>query len=425
MRKVCVQLVVLVAAALFIGGVSASAQYWVPTTAPETNWWAMACSSNGNIVVAAGGQPTGPAPIGGPIYLSTNSGQTWSPTSAPFTNWASLACSADGTKIAAAAGWYYYKGFQYSGRGPIYVSADSGITWTQTSAPIGDWITLVSSADGTRLAAGSMLPASGACIWTSTNSGVSWTPSAAPLTLAECTSLALSADGTRLFAAEDSSYIYTSQDFGATWTSSSPSLANWYALACSADGARLVVGAVWSPGVPGNYSPIYTSTDYGATWASSGSPAKIAWYISCSGDGNVLLVIYGGHLYISNDSGASWSDTVNPLVFWGAVASSSDGSKLFAAANDNGTIYTYQSAPRLDISQSGANIALSWPAYSTGLGFGQTSNPTTNFLVQYSTDAGGQTWSNLTATPTVVNLTDTLLLTPASGSGFYRLKKAQ
>lgn len=177
--------------------------------------------------------------------------------------------------------------------------------------------------------------------------------------------------------------------------------------------------------MPGNYSPIYISADYGATWASSGSPAKIAIFIASSADGNVLLVIYGGHLYISNDAGASWSDTVNPLVYWGAVASSSDGSKLFAAANDNGTIYTYQSTPRLDTSLSGASIALSWPAYSTGLGLGQSSNPTTNFVVQYSAEAGGQTWSNLTATPTVVNLTDTLLLTPASDRGFYRLKKAQ
>jgi hypothetical protein len=405
-------------------GAPAIAQYWVPTTAPETNWWAMACSSNGSIVVAAGGQPNGPAPIGGPIFLSTNSGQTWSPTAAPFTNWGSLACSADGTKIAAAAGWYTYLSFFHSHPGPIYVSGDSGTTWTQTAAPIGDWVTIVSSADGTHLAAGAMSPSSGACIWTSTNSGVSWTPSAAPLTRNQCTWLALSADGTRLFAAEASSYIYTSQDFGATWNSSSPSPATWYTLTCSAGGSRLAAGPVWSPGVPGNYSPIYTSTDFGSTWVPSGSPAKVASWMTSSADGNLLLVVYGGHLYISNQGG-SWTDTFNPLVLWGAVACSADGSKLFAAANNNGTIYTYQSAPRLDITLSGASVALSWPAYSTGLGPGQSSDPTTNFVVQYSAGAGGQIWSNLTATPTVVNLTDTLLLTPASGSAVYRLKKAQ
>lgn len=424
MNRTCKFVFTLIAAAFILWGEGATAQYWVPTTAPVTNWWALACSSNGNIVVAAGGQPNGPSPTGGPLYISTNSGQSWNP-SALFTNWGSLACSADGSKMFAAVGWYYYRSFFHDGTGPIYTSADTGVTWTQTTAPVAGWITIAASADGTRLVAGSMSPVSGACIWTSTNSGATWTPSAAPLTLNQCTSLALSADGSRLVAAEASSYIYTSQDFGATWGASSPSPATWYAVTSSADGARLAAGPVWSPGVPGNYSPIYTSTDSGTTWVPSGSPARVAWYLACSADGNRLAGIYGGHILISSDSGATWSDSINPLVFWGAVASSADGSKLFAAANDSGTIYTYQSAPRLDIAQVGTNLALSWPAYTTGMGLGQTSDPTTNFVVQYSLQADGQTWSNLPAPPTVANLTDTMLISPSPGTGFYRLKKSQ
>src|SRR5262245_46707196 len=67
-------------------------------------------------------------------------GQVWTETSAPTTNWAALACSADGGKLVAAVDG-----------GGIYVSQDFGATWTQTGAPITNWSSLASSADGTKL----------------------------------------------------------------------------------------------------------------------------------------------------------------------------------------------------------------------------------------------------------------------------------
>jgi hypothetical protein len=87
--------------------------------------------------------------------------------------------------------------------------------------------------------------------------------------------------------------------------------------------------------------------------------------------------------------------------------------------------FTPTNAPsRLDIAQSGTNLALSWPAYGTGLGLGQRPDPTTNFVVQYSSPGNGLTWSNLPPLPIMTNLTDTLVLSPATGSGLYRLKRS-
>ena len=64
--------------------------------------------------------------------------------------WPSVASSADGTKLVAGLGY-------------IYTSADSGVTWTQTSAPgWGQW-SVASSADGARLVAA----AEGGLIYTS------------------------------------------------------------------------------------------------------------------------------------------------------------------------------------------------------------------------------------------------------------------
>src|SRR3989442_2289024 len=87
------------------------------------------------------------------------SAQTWTPTGAPSSGaptlrgWASVASSADGIKLVAAerGNSSYAEDLPH----PIYTSADSGMTWTQTSAPTNTtiWSSVASSADGTKLAA--------------------------------------------------------------------------------------------------------------------------------------------------------------------------------------------------------------------------------------------------------------------------------
>src|ERR1017187_5626224 len=57
---------------------------------------------------------------------------------------------ADGTQLGAAA---YY--------GAIYISKDSGPTWTPGNAPSSDWTSVASSADGTRWAATAARDANG------------------------------------------------------------------------------------------------------------------------------------------------------------------------------------------------------------------------------------------------------------------------
>src|ERR1017187_6167839 len=97
--------------------------------------------------------------------------QTWTQTSAPETNWTAVASSADGTKLVATAG-----------NSGIWVSTNSGATWTQTSAPQSGWFRVASSADGARLAAvGKPLPIVGppplsytGSFFASTNSGAAW-----------------------------------------------------------------------------------------------------------------------------------------------------------------------------------------------------------------------------------------------------------
>jgi hypothetical protein len=83
-----------------------------------------------------GGQP-------GPIFVSRNGGLTWVATSTPATEWASIACSSDGNKLVAA-----------DFNAGVYMSTDVGASWTNTlGITSGLRSSVASSADGSKVAA--------------------------------------------------------------------------------------------------------------------------------------------------------------------------------------------------------------------------------------------------------------------------------
>jgi hypothetical protein len=147
-----------------------------------------------------------------------------------------------------------------------------------------------------------------------------------------------------------------------TWTASTNApYANWQAVASSADGTKLVAAI--------NNGSIYTSTDFGATWVSN----------------NV------------------------PNTNWISIASSADGCTLVAAYPDS--IYTLQTtpAPQLKLAASSSNLAFAWI------------KPSTNFVLQQSSDLN--LWSNITNTPVLdlSNLQYQVSLESSNTSGFFRL----
>src|SRR5437660_1723904 len=89
------------------------AQTWTETSAPLLRWFGIASSADGNKLVA-GAYTDG-------TYISTSAGVDWTKTSAPGEIWNFTASAADGSKLAAAN----------FGSSSIYVSTDSGTTWTQ------------------------------------------------------------------------------------------------------------------------------------------------------------------------------------------------------------------------------------------------------------------------------------------------------
>jgi hypothetical protein len=231
-----------------------------PTQSPS-----VACSADGTKIIASGA---------GAVFTSPNSGVTWQPHALTTNVQYYVASSASGSNLVAVG---------YSGNlGSIYLSTNSGATWATPAGPSNFWLTniwsaVASSADGTKLVAAaeasvessSFLPGP---IYTSANSGVTWTPSGAPSNV--WYSVACSADGTRLVAAAyagpsqvgGTGYLYTSADSGVTWTNVSPSTNYWISVASSASGTNLIAVSLFDQS-PANPGVIWRSTNSGVHWS--------------------------------------------------------------------------------------------------------------------------------------------------------------
>jgi Carboxypeptidase regulatory-like domain len=165
--------------------------------------------------------------------------------------------------------------------------------------------------------------------------------------------------------------IFVSTNFGVTWRTNSAPPNWWSAVACSADGTKMVASALGTDDDPSS-AGIYTSTDSGATWQQRTSYPIVgteglyssAGTLASSADGTKLVLAVGGMngIYLSSDSGATWQRpttqnvTTNGIL---GVASSADGTKLVA------TGYTYTEVALFNSSDSGAT----WAQYNLPLGF--------------------------------------------------------
>ncbi|HEX5221701.1 MAG TPA: sialidase family protein [Verrucomicrobiae bacterium] len=376
------------------------AQNWSQTSAPTTNWQSIASSADGTKLIAA----TGGFLSIGPIYLSTNSGVSWIQSSAPVTNWLRVCASADGSKLVAAGDSIFY-------------STNSGTTWLPANAPFPFefWSSLASSADGTRLAAGevggSFPQARG--VYLSTNSGASWYPAGV-----NGSAVSLSADGTKLVAIQynaSTPFLQLSTNGGVTWKSNYVAHSRpWWPMAVSADGARLVaaVGGFFV----NTKGAVFTSTNFGLTWTTNtpiGLPVENWTSLASSADGSKLMAsVLNGGLYTSVDSGVTWVSNNVPPADWQSVAISADGSKLFAAAFGGGiwTLQT-QASPSMNIKTATSNIVISWL------------KPSIAFVLQQNTDLTAVNWIEVTNAPVfnVTNLQNQVTLPISASNALYRL----
>jgi len=325
----------------------------------------VACSANGATIVA--GANYGPSDASGaPIYLSTNLGATWQVTSAPYNSWNAVACSADGTKMVAGASMYLYNpltGGLDLNPSTLSTSSDSGLTWTpQNSAPLAgaeyvdNWVSIASSADGTRLVASvneydvdyygtTNAPGVAGGIYLSADSGASWHAAGGMPTWSTWRAVASSADGNTLAAigsplsvANTGPSLYVSIDGGGSWQQATFSIQPVNSVAISGDGRTIIAAG----------TNIITSTNSGGDWVvQPGTPqgqfGPYHWAsLAASADGTKLVAgtsLYT--IYASDDSGATWQEPYNIYsdIGWTRLASSADGLELVALPVRSGSGY--------------------------------------------------------------------------------------
>ena len=382
-----------------------AAQTWSGTSAPtDVNWSSVASSADGTKLVAAGGYPTWL------VYVSANSGASWTETTQNI-GFRCVAASADGTKVVGAQTY-----------GFIFTSTDSGVTFAQANSPQCTWLFLTSSTDGTRLAAVGQPEQPGPSqIYTSSDSGSNWLLTIAPGT--NWNGLASSADGTRLVAdIGGNGSFYTSTDAGTNWTQQTNEPAIWWgAVASSADGTKLAAVVVGGG--------IYSSTNSGTNWIlQTNAPVEDWIAIASSADGIDLVAAvtsgFGsgapGPIYTSADAGVTWTSNNVPEEFWNAVASSADGSS-FVACSSEGTnttsgytaidqIVTSTPHPWLTPVLNGTNVVITWPW------------PMDGYQLQQKTDLFATNWTDVTNAPVVTNFQNQVIVYPLADRGFYQLK---
>jgi len=189
---------------------------------PWGYWTSVASSSDGIKLVAVSNGDIAHQDHGN-VLVSTDSGVSWSQRSIDERNWNSVASSVDGTKLAVV-------GNDNQGHSYIYISTDAGVSWTQGNADQQKWVSVASSADGNKLVAvsnGALTDAFGenhGNIFISTDSGISWTQGNNNQGSGNWFSVASSSNGSKLAvfgtACMDGcqSWFLASTDSGFSWT---------------------------------------------------------------------------------------------------------------------------------------------------------------------------------------------------------------
>jgi len=284
----------------------------------NANWRGVAISADGVRMAATNGA--------GYVYTSSDAGTTWvAQTGSGSRAWRGITMSADGMKLAAWVSGSY-----------IYTSSDYGVTWTTqgNSSGIQAWSDIASSADGTKIFAISSTGPTAGLAFLSADSGATWAQTSAPSRSYRGNDI--SNDGQILIAAPYSGYaIARSINGGATWADSNGG-ANFMGVACSATCTNWLQLTE-----SGNF---FTTTNSNVTRVTSTQSGS--WRVGeVSGDGTKMVISDAGStgaFLVSKDSGATWTTkTTSVSQTWVDFAFSYDGSTLIAISSGYLYVGTY------------------------------------------------------------------------------------
>jgi photosystem II stability/assembly factor-like uncharacterized protein len=296
----------------------------------QRSWSSIASSVDGMKLVASSFNGYTDNTGNGYVYISNDAGKTWeAKTSIGQRRWSfvqGVAVSGNGTKIAAI-----------TDNSPIiYISLDGGNTWSQKVASGTNMYSGLNSVaiskDG-----GTFLLNNAQGVFLSKDNGNTWKQILADNLHSY---LALSDDGNKIFVANTSWAIKISLDGGNTWTTKMDSgtdvqtHSSWQYIVTSSDGRRSLAAAV--------YDYLYTSNDFGDTWTPITSAGQHHWRtLTSSADGkNLTAISIGENIFESHDYGVTWVENITSGGrTWLSSATSADGLKTVVAP-DKDYIYS-------------------------------------------------------------------------------------
>jgi len=330
-------------------------------------------------------------------------------------NWRSITLVITETNLLIKA--VCVNGLIYSGTVTLEPSNLVGysIIWTLNSAttsngnlPASEWNDIKSSSDGKRL----VICSTNGGIWTSADSGVTWSQSTLSNTYYR-TAITNSSTGQNLAAILNNGPIYISSNYGLNWSpltvNGLPSYTTWYSIASSITGQYIVASTI--------VGDIYISDNYGNSW--SKSIIGLNSLLSISSSGQYIVAATTSSIYISSNFGSTWRQLTiaNGLPslteLWSSISISNSGQYIVAAIN-GGTIY---SSSNFGSTWRQINAtAAKWSSISIS-GSGQNIVATINGGTIYSSSNFGSTWIQLTTANGLPSLTEDWSSISISGTG--------
>lgn len=179
-----------------------------------------------------------------------------------------------------------------------------------------------------------------------------------------------------------------------SWNPASAPAADWYSIACSADGVVMAAGAI-TTGVG-----IYISLDSGQTWSGPNTTYQPISLASTAEGTQMAGVVSGGEIVYSTNSGTTWGAIAGSTTSWTSIASSSDGSRLVATVS-GGLIYTNITNPNTNYAGSFAAssaTSMAWDSVASSAN-GINLVAVVNGGNIYTSTNGGFSWTKQAGSP--------------------------
>lgn len=268
--------------------------------------------------------------VSGGVYVSTDTGKSWSLSNNGMGNVIVNSLAVWGTTLLAGCDLNpYFTGGPFIPKGGVFRSTDEGASWTLVDegipAPVNCLLVTTTNSD-TNVYAGTV----GGGVYVSSNAGLSWLPDTAGSMNMYVSSLVMR--DTVLFAGTTSG-VYRSSVNGTRWSATALDQMHY----SSVSGMLVHDTLLFASGISSFGSVIFRTGDDGAHWIQVNTAQASSEFGPIMSQGSTLLVgCTGGNVLRSSDHGSTWTPAGTIMNDISVFTLSSYGSTILAGLNGGG-----------------------------------------------------------------------------------------